>query len=193
MPTSVRTFAPAVAAPRRAKAGSSARRGASIVVAAAVATKTVKIGTRGSPLALAQAYMTRDLLKVRLVLGVENKSSREAAEREDKKANSQRISAFVKPSLSLSRPRLRKTLSYPSFFLNPDLQTKNLNTRQQRNPPRPPSRISQRTAPSRSASSRPPGTRSWVNLWRTSEAKGSSRKKSTMRCSMAGSTSPSTL
>ncbi|GFR45952.1 hypothetical protein Agub_g7418 [Astrephomene gubernaculifera] len=33
------------------------------VVASAVATKTVKIGTRGSPLALAQAYMTRDLLK----------------------------------------------------------------------------------------------------------------------------------
>jgi porphobilinogen deaminase len=27
-------------------------------------TKTVKIGTRGSPLALAQAYLTRDLLKV---------------------------------------------------------------------------------------------------------------------------------
>lgn len=33
------------------------------VFASAVATKTVKIGTRGSPLALAQAYMTRDLLK----------------------------------------------------------------------------------------------------------------------------------
>ena len=34
--------------------------------AAAVETQkaTVKIGTRGSPLALAQAYMTRDLLKV---------------------------------------------------------------------------------------------------------------------------------
>lgn len=31
---------------------------------ATAATKTVKIGTRGSPLALAQAYMTRDLLKV---------------------------------------------------------------------------------------------------------------------------------
>lgn len=27
------------------------------------ATKTLKIGTRGSPLALAQAYLTRDLLK----------------------------------------------------------------------------------------------------------------------------------
>lgn len=34
------------------------------VFAAATATATVKIGTRGSPLALAQAYMTRDLLKV---------------------------------------------------------------------------------------------------------------------------------
>ena len=34
---------------------------------AAVEVKTVKIGTRGSPLALAQAYMTRDLLKVKLV------------------------------------------------------------------------------------------------------------------------------
>lgn len=39
----------------------------------AVEVATVKIGTRGSPLALAQAYMTRDLLKVsihlRLCLG----------------------------------------------------------------------------------------------------------------------------
>lgn len=34
------------------------------VVAAATAVRTVKIGTRGSPLALAQAYLTRDLLKV---------------------------------------------------------------------------------------------------------------------------------
>lgn len=34
---------------------------------AAVEVKTVKIGTRGSPLALAQAYMTRDKLKVRIV------------------------------------------------------------------------------------------------------------------------------
>ncbi|WIA19961.1 hypothetical protein OEZ86_013625 [Tetradesmus obliquus] len=33
------------------------------VIASATATKTVKIGTRGSPLALAQAYLTRDLLK----------------------------------------------------------------------------------------------------------------------------------
>jgi len=32
--------------------------------ATAVEVATVKIGTRGSPLALAQAYMTRDLLKV---------------------------------------------------------------------------------------------------------------------------------
>ena len=41
-------------------------RRASVVVSAAAATttKTVKIGTRGSPLALAQAYLTRDLLKV---------------------------------------------------------------------------------------------------------------------------------
>lgn len=39
-------------------------RNASITAsAAAVATKTLKIGTRGSPLALAQAYLTRDLLK----------------------------------------------------------------------------------------------------------------------------------
>lgn len=35
---------------------------------AVVATATIKIGTRGSPLALAQAYMTRDLLKVPLGL-----------------------------------------------------------------------------------------------------------------------------
>lgn len=39
-------------------------RRACVVYAAATATKTVKIGTRGSPLALAQAYLTRDLLKV---------------------------------------------------------------------------------------------------------------------------------
>ncbi|KAI3432617.1 hypothetical protein D9Q98_004163 [Chlorella vulgaris] len=38
------------------------RRSATIA-AAAVATQTLKIGTRGSPLALAQAYLTRDLLK----------------------------------------------------------------------------------------------------------------------------------
>src|SRR5690349_8481045 len=35
-----------------------------VVASAAVATQTLKIGTRGSPLALAQAYLTRDLLKV---------------------------------------------------------------------------------------------------------------------------------
>lgn len=40
------------------------RRQATICAAAAVQTKTLKIGTRGSPLALAQAYLTRDLLKV---------------------------------------------------------------------------------------------------------------------------------
>eukprot|EP00798_Chlamydomonas_sp_ICE-L_P029522 gene29522-5872_t len=34
-----------------------------VVLAAATAVKTVVIGTRGSPLALAQAYLTRDLLK----------------------------------------------------------------------------------------------------------------------------------
>ncbi|PNH09734.1 Porphobilinogen deaminase, chloroplastic [Tetrabaena socialis] len=49
-------------APTRAAAFRVSRRSAH-VVASAVATKTVKIGTRGSPLALAQAYMTRDLLK----------------------------------------------------------------------------------------------------------------------------------
>ena len=39
-----------------------------IVRASAVKTKTLKIGTRGSPLALAQAYLTRQLLQVRLDL-----------------------------------------------------------------------------------------------------------------------------
>lgn len=39
-------------------------RRACTVYAVATQTKTVKIGTRGSPLALAQAYLTRDLLKV---------------------------------------------------------------------------------------------------------------------------------
>lgn len=36
-----------------------------VLASTATITKTVKIGTRGSPLALAQAYLTRDLLKVR--------------------------------------------------------------------------------------------------------------------------------
>lgn len=40
----------------------------SFIVLKAVATDTLKIGTRGSPLALAQAYMTRDLLKVKAFL-----------------------------------------------------------------------------------------------------------------------------
>lgn len=40
------------------------RRACLVVAQAATATKTVRIGTRGSPLALAQAYLTRDLLKV---------------------------------------------------------------------------------------------------------------------------------
>ena len=39
-------------------------RGLTVYAAAAVQTQTLKIGTRGSPLALAQAYLTRDLLKV---------------------------------------------------------------------------------------------------------------------------------
>jgi hydroxymethylbilane synthase len=41
----------------------SAKSRSSVLVYAAVVVQTVKIGTRGSPLALAQAYMTRDLLK----------------------------------------------------------------------------------------------------------------------------------
>ena len=41
------------------------RKACPVFASASVATKTLKIGTRGSPLALAQAYMTRDLLKVR--------------------------------------------------------------------------------------------------------------------------------
>merc|ERR1712216_1093193 len=46
---------------KQAKCATRAR--ASMVVRAAVDAPIVKIGTRGSPLALAQAYMTRDLLK----------------------------------------------------------------------------------------------------------------------------------
>lgn len=49
---------------RKIAVASRSRR-ACTVFAAATAVRTVKIGTRGSPLALAQAYMTRDLLKVR--------------------------------------------------------------------------------------------------------------------------------
>jgi hydroxymethylbilane synthase len=60
--SSARTAVPATpsarAAPTRRARGMTVR-------AQAVATKTVKIGTRGSPLAMAQAYLTRDLLKVR--------------------------------------------------------------------------------------------------------------------------------
>ena len=43
----------------------STRRAVLVRAQVATQTKTVKIGTRGSPLALAQAYLTRDLLKVR--------------------------------------------------------------------------------------------------------------------------------
>ena len=42
----------------------SSRRAQQIVASAIAPPTTVRIGTRGSPLALAQAYMTRDLLKV---------------------------------------------------------------------------------------------------------------------------------
>lgn len=49
--------------PRRVSLAVRSRRNATVVAAAAVQTKTLKIGTRGSPLALAQAYLTRDLLK----------------------------------------------------------------------------------------------------------------------------------
>lgn len=38
-------------------------RAAPVRASASVGTKTLKVGTRGSPLALAQAYLTRDLLK----------------------------------------------------------------------------------------------------------------------------------
>ena len=50
--------------PRRVSLAVRSRQNATVVAAAAVQTKTLKIGTRGSPLALAQAYLTRDLLKV---------------------------------------------------------------------------------------------------------------------------------
>ena len=49
-------------ASRRSQRGGHCRK---IYAVAAVEVKTVKIGTRGSPLALAQAYMTRDKLKVK--------------------------------------------------------------------------------------------------------------------------------
>ena len=49
--------------PRRVSVFSVRSRQSCSISASAVATKTLKIGTRGSPLALAQAYLTRDLLK----------------------------------------------------------------------------------------------------------------------------------
>ena len=52
--------------PQQRVAAPSRRSAVVVYAAAATTTKTVKIGTRGSPLALAQAYLTRDLLKVRL-------------------------------------------------------------------------------------------------------------------------------
>lgn len=49
---------------KRARAGQArSRLHRNVAANAAVATKTLKIGTRGSPLALAQAYLTRNLLK----------------------------------------------------------------------------------------------------------------------------------
>ncbi len=49
--------------PARVGTVSRARRAVKVCAASSVQTQTVKIGTRGSPLALAQAYLTRDLLK----------------------------------------------------------------------------------------------------------------------------------
>jgi hypothetical protein len=50
---------------KRAVAARPSRKACAVyAVAADTQTKTLKIGTRGSPLALAQAYLTRDLLKV---------------------------------------------------------------------------------------------------------------------------------
>eukprot|EP00887_Chlorella_sp_A99_P002512 scaffold6.g2512.t1 len=54
-------------------------RAATAVRAAATAVQTLKIGTRGSPLALAQAYLTRDLLQARLRAGGVAGRRREAA------------------------------------------------------------------------------------------------------------------
>ena len=51
------------AMPARVGTVSRARRAVKVCAASSVQTQTVKIGTRGSPLALAQAYLTRDLLK----------------------------------------------------------------------------------------------------------------------------------
>ena len=51
------------AMPARVSTVSRARRVVKVCAASSVQTQTVKIGTRGSPLALAQAYLTRDLLK----------------------------------------------------------------------------------------------------------------------------------
>ncbi|CAL8467590.1 g7128 [Coccomyxa elongata] len=48
---------------QRPRSAACRRGNVKVFAVAAVGTKTVKIGTRGSPLALAQAYMTRDLLK----------------------------------------------------------------------------------------------------------------------------------
>ena len=60
LPSPARLAVPTTSASSRRPA-----RAAVLVRAQAVAAKTVKIGTRGSPLAMAQAYLTRDLLKVR--------------------------------------------------------------------------------------------------------------------------------
>ena len=185
---------PVTAAPRRAVS----RRGASIVVAA-VATKTVKIGTRGSPLALAQAYMTRDLLKVRFRVNAGEESRRErGGETGRERIRNPRAQSslarslaffFLKPSLSFVRPN--SILIF--FFLNLDpppkkkkkLRLSFLSTR-------PPSPTSRRTAPSRSASSRPRATRSSASPSPTSAARASSPRRSTTRCSTAASTSRST-
>lgn len=67
-PPETKTMRALAPAPARAVAPARARRATAArpVTTCAVATKTVRIGTRGSPLALAQAYLTRDLLKVRV-------------------------------------------------------------------------------------------------------------------------------
>ena len=126
------------------------------------ATKTLKIGTRGSPLALAQAYLTRDLLKARArlhastLLGVHV-----AGARAQRLARPQRRLAPLSPRPARSRsPRPSRPLGPPRFP-----------ARRRR------SRSCRRRARWRSSSLRPPATRSSTSRCPTLAARACSPRR----------------
>jgi hypothetical protein len=134
----------------------------------AVEVKTVRIGTRGSPLALAQAYMTRDLLKVMLIT-----------------LECQELSAKLGCFAAIPiKHRLSKEKRLPALSNISEAVF---------NVCRNPSQSSERRVPSRSASSRPQATKCSTSPLQTLEAKGYSQRRSMMPCWRAELTLQCTL